>query len=121
MGSKIKYMGSSHVHYLDKGENFGERLATPLAKRVEWNLENGHLVDADQVGLSAEAVKLLTEAPSEFKDVTGMERVPTSLGQQIWQGAKKSEYDAQGDVPALDQDTVPKPDDEVVVAKPRTR
>lgn len=99
MGQQIKYLGSSHNRVLEKGEDFGGRLSEPLTKTVEWTLENGHLVDAEEAGLSETALELLLE-DEEFKDVTDLARVPTSLGQQLWKGAKKTEHDAQGDVPA---------------------
>lgn len=99
MGRKIKYLGSSHVREIAKGTNFGGRLAEPTTKDIEWNLKNNHLIDSDDVELSDTALDLLLEDP-EFKDVSDMARVPTSLGQQLWQGAKKTEHDAQGDVPA---------------------
>ncbi len=97
--AKIKYLGSSHTRRLEKGENFGGRLAEPLSQDVEWTLDNGHLVDTSELGLSDAALELLLE-DEDFKDVSDLQRIPTSLGQQLWRGAKKSEHDAQGDVPA---------------------
>lgn len=83
MGKKVKFMGSSHEHTLDKGDNFGGRLGEGLPKKVVFNRDNGWVVDAAEVGLTDAAVAVLVES-GDFKDVTDMERVPTNLHQQIF-------------------------------------
>jgi hypothetical protein len=101
--ANIKYLGSSHVRRLEKGEDFGGRLKEPLSQDIEWNLDNNHLIDTDELGLSDAALELLLE-DEEFKDVSDLDRIPTSLGQQLWRGAKKTSKDAQGDIPAPPQE-----------------
>lgn len=107
--AKIKYMGTSDYRVFDKGENFGGQLAEPLTKQVVWSPENNHLVDSEEVGLSDEAVTLILDMEgtvfgegallqpgeqstartiSEFKDVSDMKMIPSSLNQQIYRGHK---------------------------------
>lgn len=88
--SKIKYMGTADVVRLEKGENFSGRLAEPLAKEVEWDGANGHIVDSEEAGLSAEAVELLLEDTDRFKDVSDLKRIPASLNEQTFRGMKAS-------------------------------
>jgi hypothetical protein len=85
MGRKIKYMGTADNAVLEPGENFGGRLATPLTHRAEWTLANGHLVDTDEARLTDAAIALLLK-DGRFVEVTDMEVIPSSLGQQMWQG-----------------------------------
>jgi hypothetical protein len=113
-GRKIKYVGSSHVRRLDKGEDFGGRLAKPLEKKVEWNFANNHIVDAGEAGLSDAAVELLLEQQAdmfdsgqydeddpeqptdentiqtlpEFVDVSNEDVIQPSLAQQIYLGVR---------------------------------
>lgn len=97
---KIKYLGTAHVRRVDKGTDFGGRLAEPLTADIVWDLDHHHLVDTDDLGLSEEAVELLLEDPN-FRDVSDLKRIPSSLGEQLWRGAPKTVHDAQGDVPAV--------------------
>lgn len=114
-GRLIKYLGAAHNRVLDKGEDFGGRLGTPLPKRVEWNLANNHMVKSDDAGLSDAAIELLLEMEGdqfdsgqyedadedgyaeaseentirvikEFADVTNDELIQPSLAQQIFLG-----------------------------------
>lgn len=103
---KLKYMGASHVHTLGKGDDFGGRLGTPIPQDVVFSRENSWVVDTDEVGLSADAVAVLVEVKEDFKDVTGRERIPTNLHQQIFLGLPKSEAsdDVSDDEPAVPND-----------------
>lgn len=85
---KVKYMGSADVRLIEAGEDFAGRLATPVQETVEWNKDNGWVVDTDEVGLSAEAVELLVEEGQGFLDVSGLERVPVNQVQAIFYGLK---------------------------------
>lgn len=96
---RIKYMGTSDIHRLEKGENFGGQLSKEAAldRDIEWNWENNHIIDTDEEpykDLSADVLSLLLD-PSithgEFRDVTDLKRVPTNGAQQMWRGAKKTE------------------------------
>jgi hypothetical protein len=93
--AKIKYLGSADYAVLERGENFGGRLAEPLTKRVEFAATSGHLVDSEEAGLSPEAVALLLEDKERFKDVSDLSVIPTSLNEQIFRGLPKSQKDEQ--------------------------
>lgn len=97
--AKIKYLGTADVCVLEKGENFGGRLAEPLPKRVEWNVDSAHLIDSDEAGLSADALTLLLEDRDRFKDVSDMSRIPTSLNEQIFRAMPKGETVEQTEEP----------------------
>lgn len=88
--AKIKYMGASHVHTLEKGDNFGGLLSEGLSSDVVFNRENSWVVDSDEAGLSEDAVAILVKS-GDFKDVTGKSRIPTNLHQQIFLAMPKSE------------------------------
>ena len=94
--AKLKYMGSSHVHTLDKGDNFGGRLSEGLSSDVSFSRDNAWIVDTEEAGLSQEAVDVLTES-GDFKDVTDAKRIPTNLHQQIFLGMAKSEASDSAD------------------------
>lgn len=85
MGKKIKYLGSSTVRRLEKGEDWGGRLAAPLETAVVFGDANRQLIDTDEAGLSDEAVELLLEDP-DFKDVTDAKRIPSSLHEKMFLG-----------------------------------
>jgi hypothetical protein len=87
MGQKIKYMGSSHIRSIPKGESFGGRLAEPTTKDLEFNQDNFWVIDTEDVELSEDAVALLLEDP-EFKDVSEMKRIPVNKHQAIFQAMK---------------------------------
>jgi hypothetical protein len=83
--AKVKYMGSADVRRLEKGDDFGGRLADPIGVDLEWSRDNKFVVDTDEAGLSAEAVELLL-SEADFKDVSDLKRIPTSLNEQIFGG-----------------------------------
>lgn len=88
---KVKYMGLADVRRLEKGEDFGGRLAEPLDRDIEWNWDNRHVIDTDEYdGVSEEFWSLLVEE-DDFKDVSDLKRVPTNLAQQTWRALPKSE------------------------------
>jgi len=91
LGTKIKAMGSADVRRIDKGETWGGRLGTPLESALVFSKENHWVIDSDEAGISQTAVDLLLEDKEGFKDVTGLERVPTNLNQQLFQAMPKSE------------------------------
>lgn len=88
MGRKIKYMGSSDIHFIDAGENWSGELAEPLSKRVQWDWDNNHVVDAEEAGLSDEALELLLEDSENFRDVTDLKRVPRGQADKLWRGQR---------------------------------
>jgi hypothetical protein len=93
---RIKYMGNADVRRLEKGEDFGGRLGEPLDRDIEWNWDNNHVIDTEDFdGVDEEFWNLLIEE-SDFKDVTGLKRVPTNEAQQMWRGMPKSEEVSEG-------------------------
>lgn len=93
MGKKIKFMGSSHEHTLDKGDTFGGQLGEALPQNVVFSRENHWIVDSDEVGLSDAAIDVLTST-EDFKDVTDLQKIPTNLNQQMFLGMKGSDAGA---------------------------
>lgn len=90
---KIKYMGSSHEHSLEKGENIGGRVQDEavLGSRLVFNQENNWIIDTEEAGLHDDFVSALLEAdPESFQDITGKTRVPSNLNERIFLGHKKS-------------------------------
>lgn len=87
MARLIKYMGTSHVRRIDKGETWQGRLADPTEHDLVWDLDNHHVIDVEEL-LSDDAVELLLE-DEEFKDVTDLKRIPASEGQKLWRGVKE--------------------------------
>lgn len=88
---RIKYMGGADIRRLEKGEDFGGRLATPLDRDIEWNWENRHLIDTDEYeGVDDEFWSILVEE-EDFRDVSELKRIPTNLAQQRWKAMPKSE------------------------------
>lgn len=83
--SLVKYMGTADIRRLEKGEDFSGRLAEPITSDLEWSRDNRFIIDTDEAGLSPEAVELLLSEP-DFKDVTDLKRIPTSLHEQIYGG-----------------------------------
>lgn len=88
--AKIKFMGSSHVHTLGKGDDFGGQLSEGLSKDVTFNRENNWVVDTDDAGLSEAAVKVLTDS-GDFKDVSDLDRIPVNEHQKLFLGMKGTE------------------------------
>lgn len=80
MKKTIKYMGTSHIHRLEVGEDFGGQLAKPLEEDLEWNIDNHHVLEVD---LPKEAMELLLEEPG-FIDVSDMERIPRSEAEDLY-------------------------------------
>lgn len=93
---RIKYMGTADVRYIQAGNDFGGRLATPTPKDVVWDQHNNFIVDTDELGLSSEAVELLL-TDSEFLSVEGMEKIPLSEGDKMFRGMRDAP--ASGDLP----------------------
>lgn len=90
---QVKYMGLADVRKLEKGEDFGGRLNKDYAldRDIEWNWENNHVIDTDEVeGVDDEFWTLLLEEP-DFKDVTDMKRIPTNEAQRTWRAMGKNE------------------------------
>ena len=77
----IKYMGSSDVCILEKGEDWNKRLADPLEKDVVFDKADGHIANVED--LSPEAVELILEDP-RFKDVTSLKRIPANDHEKIF-------------------------------------
>lgn len=89
--AKIKYLGTSHVRELLKGEDWNGRLSDGLSKDVRWSIDNHYLVDTEEAGLSESAVELLLE-DKEFKDVSDAERIPVSAAEDLWHGVRDKSY-----------------------------
>ena len=87
---RIKFMGSSHVHQLLEGDDFSGRLATPLSQTVTFDQSNNWVVDSKEVGLSNAACEVLLLDP-DFKDLTGLEKIPLNAHQKIFLGMKDEE------------------------------
>lgn len=103
MGKIVKYMGSSDVRRLEKGETFGGQLSKEdaLAVDLQWDWDNDHLLDLDEVeGLSDEVIELILEE-GDFKDVSEHKRIPLNEAQKLWKGMK----DRGEDVQAVNPDT----------------
>lgn len=98
----IKYMGSSDNRVIEKGEDFGGQLATPLSKTLIWNWENKHIIKTEDFeGVPDEVWDLVLEDTDDFKDVTDLSRIPTNAAQQIWRAMPKTEEAAKAvDAPA---------------------
>lgn len=100
--SKVKYMGASDFVKLDEGENWGGRLAEPLEKEVLFSKDSGHLVDTEEAGLSEEAVELLLEDETRFKDVTGLKRIPANAYEKMFGGVvEKAAPNLVGEAPEV--------------------
>lgn len=97
--AKIKYLGSADRVTIKKGENFAGRLATPTTTDLVWEADKGHLLDTEGLDLSPEAIELLLEDKVRFKDVSDLQRIPTSLNEQIFRGMPKSEADSAAEEP----------------------
>lgn len=95
---KVKYMGSSHEHSLESGDDFGGRLSEGLSSTVVFNRDNNWIVDTDEAGLSSEAVEVMIES-GDFKDVTDLKRIPSNENQKIFLGMGASEKNEEGAVP----------------------
>lgn len=83
---KVKYMGTSDVHTLEKGEDWDGRLAEGLKSDLVFDKSNKWTVDVSD--LSDDAVELLLEDKASFKDVTGLARIPSNAHQQMFLGHK---------------------------------
>lgn len=83
--AKIKYMGMSHVHRLEAGDDFGGRLAKPLAKDVVFDESNRWVIDTNDSGLSRPAIEILLDDP-DFLDVSDLEKIPVNKHQETFKG-----------------------------------
>lgn len=91
---RIKYMGTSDVRRLEKGETFNGQLSDELALPVDlqWDDDNHFVINTDDDKFSDvddEFWTLLLEE-GEFKDVSDLKRIPPSEGQKLWRGMKES-------------------------------
>ena len=102
---KVKYMGSADVRLIEAGENFGGRLATPVAETLRWDKDNNWVVDTDEAGLSAEAVALLLQEAG-FLDVSDKEVIPVNVHQSTFLGMKDAE---PVEAPAVETAVQPRP------------
>ena len=81
-GRLIKYMGDSDVRVILKGETFNGEYPEGVAETLEWNPDNGHVVDVED---DPTVIELLLEQPGgEFTDVTDLKRVPRNAWQDRW-------------------------------------
>lgn len=87
--ARVKYMGTSHIRAFEAGETWGNRLATPLASDIEFNLANGHIVDTNEQEIPDEVVELILEDP-EFVDVSNHSVAPTGAAEQLYYGKAAS-------------------------------
>lgn len=87
---KIKYLGNADIARIEKGETIDGKVGDPLTMDLEWNEKNHHLIDFSEEkysGVPDVFLQVLTEHDSRFKDVTGMQRIPTSAFQQIFRAS----------------------------------
>lgn len=94
--AKIKFMGSSHRHTLEKGDDFGGRLSEGIPKTVVFDKSNNWVVDSDEVGLSEDAVKILVDV-GDVKDVSELKTIPPNEHQKIFLGMKSGEANEDAD------------------------
>ena len=89
-GTLVKYMGSADVRVISKGDTFNGLLPDGLSADLRWDWSNHHILDLGEAGLSQDEIDLVLEDGDgrDFKDVTGKDRVPPNLAQQIFRGAK---------------------------------
>lgn len=91
---RIKYMGTSDVRTLSKGEDFDGALApeAALTTDLRWDEDNRFTIDTTDDKLKDVPAEFWTEllayGDGEFKDVSGLKRIPPSEGQKLWRGAK---------------------------------
>ena len=108
----IKYMGTSHVFVLPKGDQIGGELPSGTPNEVRWDIETHHIAEVS--GWSEAQLSALldcqetdphnpTKTFKVFLDVTDKERVPASKGQVMWRGAKSTIGITQ-DLPRQDTD-----------------
>lgn len=94
----VKYMGTSDVRRIEKGDTFGGRFLgeASVPKTVEWNWDNYHVVDVSEAGWSSDLVDALCGEQFSFGDHTGpeFERVDISqpvkpnMAQVLFRGAR---------------------------------
>jgi hypothetical protein len=95
----VKYMGSSDIRELKRGETFEGRLTNGLQVDLVWDWSNHHVLDLHAVptkddkgedttvSLSDEVIDLIIEDnPGAFLDVTGQEVVEPNEAQRLWRG-----------------------------------
>jgi hypothetical protein len=92
---KIKYMGTADVRRIEKGADWGGRLADKLTSDVVWDWDNNHTIDTEELDLSEEAVELILEDP-DMKDVTDLKRIPTGGAEAMWKGVKQASAAPEG-------------------------
>lgn len=130
--AKLKYMGSSHVHTLEKGDDFSGRLSEGIPKTVVFDQSNNWVVDSEESGLSEEAIKILTDV-GDLKDVSDLKTIPANEHQKIFLGMKSGEANEdagdeprgqnlpEGDEPAVGSGSSEVDDDDATTAGGSTR
>jgi hypothetical protein len=83
-GRLIKYMGASDFRVLEPGETLLGQLAEPLPVRLEWGVDDHHLLKTADYPDVAEAFWDVLLEFDDFLDVTGMERIPQNVYDSIY-------------------------------------
>lgn len=106
----IKYMGNADVRKIERGEDFGGRLATPVHRDIVWDWGNNHVVDSSDpqyLDVPEEVWVLLSVEPN-FQDVTDDKIVPLNDAQRYWRGMRDASSPVFKDVPpAVPENLVP--------------
>lgn len=94
--AKIKFMGTSDVCTIAKGDDFGGRLSGGLTTTVTFNQANNWIVDTEELLLGTEEIQLLLEeryadGSPRFKDVTEAKRIPSNAHQMMFMAHPASE------------------------------
>jgi hypothetical protein len=99
MAKLIKYMGAADERSISKSDTFGGRLSDGAGADLVWNRDNHFIVDAEELGMSDEAVDLLLE-DADFRDVTDLKRIPSNDNEVLFLGYPKSVESDEGEVRA---------------------
>lgn len=100
---KLKYMGMSHVHLLEQGDDFGGRLSEGIPQTVRFDRSNNWVVNTDEVGLTDAAVEVLLTDRS-FKDVTDMKRIPLNRHQTTFLGMRDGDSEPDPNAPVEEEE-----------------
>lgn len=102
---RLKFMGSSDVKELQKGDTFGDTLAEPLPVTVTWDKSNGWIVDTSDTKYSdiPDEVWEYLIVNDAFKDVTDFVRTPLNENQKIFMGLREGDQPTESEEEAARQ------------------
>lgn len=90
--AKFKYMGTSDIRIIEKGDNFSGRLNGKVPVDLSWDWSNGHVIDTSDAkykDVEKEVWELVAEDP-EIKDVTELKKIPVGGAEAMWKSVKES-------------------------------